>query len=127
MELSPGAKHYLVTALWSTIDYEIGLRSGDDYNLDDRFSVEDISQEFKEQAQKDFDKLLALCSKENLFGNEELTKDDLEQIGHDFWLTRNGHGAGFWDGDYVNGDAITKIVKDNFTENDDELRESIVR
>jgi hypothetical protein len=19
---------------------------------------------------------------------------------HDFWLTRNGHGAGFWDGDY---------------------------
>lgn len=21
----------------------------------------------------------------------------LEQIGHDFWLTRNGHGAGFWD------------------------------
>lgn len=21
------------------------------------------------------------------------------QAGHDFWLTRNGHGAGFWDGD----------------------------
>lgn len=21
----------------------------------------------------------------------------LDQIGHDFWLTRNGHGAGFWD------------------------------
>lgn len=20
-------------------------------------------------------------------------------VGHDFWLTRNGHGAGFWDGD----------------------------
>lgn len=20
-----------------------------------------------------------------------------EQLGHDFWLTRNGHGAGFWD------------------------------
>lgn len=20
-----------------------------------------------------------------------------EQAGHDFWLTRNGHGAGFWD------------------------------
>jgi hypothetical protein len=19
------------------------------------------------------------------------------QVGHDFWLTRNGHGAGFWD------------------------------
>ena len=21
--------------------------------------------------------------------------------GHDFWLTRNRHGAGFWDGDYT--------------------------
>ena len=23
-----------------------------------------------------------------------------EQAGHDFWLTRNGHGAGFWDDDW---------------------------
>lgn len=23
------------------------------------------------------------------------------QAGHDFWLTRNGHGAGFWDGDWT--------------------------
>lgn len=23
-----------------------------------------------------------------------------ESAGHDFWLTRNGHGAGFWDGDW---------------------------
>lgn len=23
-----------------------------------------------------------------------------EHAGHDFWLTRNGHGAGFWDGDW---------------------------
>tara|TARA_R100001530_G_scaffold106025_1_gene74048 strand:- start:761 stop:1126 length:366 start_codon:yes stop_codon:yes gene_type:complete len=22
------------------------------------------------------------------------------QAGHDFWLTRQGHGAGFWDGDW---------------------------
>jgi hypothetical protein len=26
--------------------------------------------------------------------------DDDSQAGHDFWLTRNRHGAGFWDGDY---------------------------
>lgn len=25
---------------------------------------------------------------------------DEEQNGHDFWLTRNGHGAGFWDRGY---------------------------
>jgi hypothetical protein len=26
--------------------------------------------------------------------------DPIEQAGHDFWLTRNSHGAGFWDGDW---------------------------
>jgi hypothetical protein len=25
--------------------------------------------------------------------------------GHDFWLTRNGHGAGFWDGDWPKGEG----------------------
>lgn len=28
--------------------------------------------------------------------HSELFADD-SQAGHDFWLTRNGHGAGFWD------------------------------
>lgn len=33
-----------------------------------------------------------------------------EQAGHDFWLTRNGHGAGFWDGDWPEevGERLTK-------------------
>ena len=26
--------------------------------------------------------------------------NSLELAGHDFWLTRTGHGAGFWDGDW---------------------------
>ena len=26
--------------------------------------------------------------------------DEETRAGHDFWLTRNGHGAGFWDGDW---------------------------
>jgi hypothetical protein len=30
----------------------------------------------------------------------ELIVDDPSRAGHDFWLTRNGHGAGFWDGDW---------------------------
>ncbi len=36
---------------------------------------------------------------------------DPEHIGHDFWLTRCGHGAGFWDrglGDA--GDILTALV-----------------
>jgi len=33
-----------------------------------------------------------------------------EQAGHDFWLTRNGHGAGFWDGDWPEP-AATRLTK----------------
>jgi hypothetical protein len=44
----------------------------------------------------------------------ELTADGLaytpERAGHDFWLTRNGHGAGFWsrtfEGDATIGDEL---------------------
>lgn len=34
-----------------------------------------------------------------------LSDDQIEQAGHDFWLTRNGHGTGFWDRqDFYNED-----------------------
>ena len=29
-----------------------------------------------------------------------INKMNLSQCGHDFWLTRNGHGSGFWDRGY---------------------------
>jgi hypothetical protein len=36
-----------------------------------------------------------------------------EDAGHDFWLTRNGHGAGFWDGDWEDslGERLTSNCK----------------
>ena len=41
-----------------------------------------------------------------------LSDDEIEQAGHDFWLTRNRHGAGFWDGDWpIYGDMFTKIAE----------------
>jgi hypothetical protein len=35
---------------------------------------------------------------------------DLSRAGHDFWLTRNHHGAGFWDGDWPEeiGEELTE-------------------
>ena len=37
---------------------------------------------------------------------------DAGQVGHDFWLTRNGHGAGFWDrGLGEIGDRLTKAAE----------------
>jgi hypothetical protein len=39
-----------------------------------------------------------------------LSDDQVTHAGHDFWLTRNGHGAGFWDGDCTAyGEMFTKI------------------
>ena len=37
---------------------------------------------------------------------------DPGQVGHDLWLTRNGHGTGFWDRDLSSiGEDLTRIAK----------------
>jgi hypothetical protein len=61
-------------------------------------------------------KMLEDCSRFQA-NNAELIQQamehqSLDRIGHDFWLTRNRHGAGFWDGDYPKelGDALTKVA-----------------
>ncbi len=42
----------------------------------------------------------------------EPTEPGMARAGHDFALTRNGHGAGFWDGGWpVYGDLLAKIAK----------------
>jgi len=41
------------------------------------------------------------------------SEDGYESAGHDFWLTRQGHGCGFWDGDWPkHGDALTKSCEE---------------
>ena len=46
--------------------------------------------------------------------NKELIGDHYEQAGHDFWLTRNRHGTGFWDREEVYGaeaaEALTEAA-----------------
>ena len=42
----------------------------------------------------------------------EMVVDDPSQAGHDFCLTRNGHGAGFDDGDWPeNGKGLTDLCE----------------
>ena len=58
--------------------------------------------------------------------NAEFTDGVIAQAAHDFWLTRNGHGAGFWDGDWpIYGEMFTKISESFGEANSvfDELRE----
>lgn len=103
---------FLITALWSTTDF-------DGNNLDDKFSVDDISEEFQDKAQAICDTFLAKAKALNLFTEEELNDED-DTIDHDLWLTIHRHGAGFWDGDYEHGDALTKLAQ-TFPELEDEL------
>ena len=37
-------------------------------------------------------------------------QDRMGDAGHDFWLTRNGHGAGFWDGDWSSDCGIDDML-----------------
>lgn len=92
---------YIEAALWSTND-ESDESGG--VPLDENYSVDDISEETLRKMQKDCDKFQELAG--------EMIEDQEEQAGHDFWLTRNGHGAGFWDGDWPeHGDALTELSK----------------
>lgn len=97
--MDSNVKQYLITALFSSLDHE-------DNPLDDNYSVEDIDSASVEQAEQDW-KLFLDKSGSLLDGL------DLSSVAHDFWLTRHGHGAGFWDGDYEEevGEKLTDISK----------------
>jgi hypothetical protein len=94
---------YAATALWSSTD-ESNDQGGDP--LDDNYDVADIAVEALESMRADVAAFFALMPAEAA----DLGPED---IGHDFWLTRNGHGAGFWDGDYPEplGDQLTDLAK----------------
>lgn len=86
---------YLETALWASMD------NSDDNGgepLDRNYSISDIADETR-------DKMIADCADfqhrykymlDNAYGEGGI---DSERAGHNFWLSRNGHGAGFFDDD----------------------------
>jgi len=88
---------YIEAALWVSND-ETTPAGGEP--LGDNYSVEDIDPQT-------LLKMLADCQK---FQSDHWNKiaNNLPLAGHDFWLTRNGHGSGFWDGDWPeSGDILT--------------------
>lgn len=99
---------YLETALWSSTD-----NSRDDGGdpLDDNYDVIDFTADAIRQAIEDCDGFRAYVRE--VMGEDaadELDERD-ELAGHDFWLTRNRHGAGFWDGDWESGgDELTEAA-----------------
>lgn len=98
MKLDKFTSAYIQTLFWSSANEE-----GDNF---DSFSKFDLSDDALQ-------KIVAECEKfqsENhdlIFDAIQTNQvvcgpdfDELERAGHDFCLTRNHHGAGFWDGDW---------------------------
>lgn len=77
------ADHYIIAALWSST-----MDNGDPF--DDHFSLHQIDPESLERVKNDCRNFI-----NDTF--ELLENWNPEQAGHDFWLSRNGHGAGFFD------------------------------
>ena len=93
---------YIEAALWSSTD-------NDDKPLDSTFSRIDLAPECEAKMHADCEAFLARC--ERLIRSARLVPDygKIALAGYDFWLTRNGHGSGFWDSDWdmIDGQLLT--------------------
>lgn len=91
---------YIEAALWSSNDPDSGEP------LDKRHDPSDLAPETRAAMQADCERFIEVAG-------HLIPGDEAEQAGHDFWLTRNGHGAGFWDGDWGDdlGDQLTELCK----------------
>lgn len=76
---------YAVCSLWSSTD-------DDGTPLDRDFDPDDFTPEAWERMRADCEAFYE--------AHEEMLLANVTRAGHDFWLTRNRHGAGFWDGDW---------------------------
>lgn len=92
---------YLAAALWT--------ESGDDGDAYARaYTTADIAPHSRAIMRAECDEFIA-----HNWALIQETGQSAEQCGHDFWLTRNGHGVGFWDRGYpvALGDALTRAAR----------------
>ena len=90
--LAPMVKGYLTESLWS----ERGSGSIDHW---EEKSHHDFSSEAVQTITTDCHTFLEHARRRSIRVEVVLAVGaiNMECVGHDFWLTRNGHGAGFWD------------------------------
>lgn len=97
-----GLDDYIECALWSSHD----MRDGAEYQLDDW--VGDLGPGVREALAQDLDSFFCDHEVQALIAQ---TGMGWEQAAHDFWLTRNHHGAGFWDrGNGAAGDRLSELT-----------------
>ena len=92
-EDTPFVRAYVECALWASTDES--TESGG-YPMDQNYALEDIAPETLARMVDD----CVAFQRDHAADLDALVPYDVGQGGHDFWLTRNRHGAGFWDGDW---------------------------
>jgi len=78
----------------------------------DEDTIDDLMPEDEFRARAQLDCAQFITTNKNTLTAYLLTGRTMEQAGHDFWLTRQGHGAGFWDrGLGIIGEQLTRASK----------------
>jgi hypothetical protein len=101
LDINKILENYLICALW-TDEEQIKEKNE---NVD--ITIGNVSEDSKNKALSDIKKFVKVAGK-------ALKGLTMEEIGHNLWLTRNGHGTGFWDRGYVEkvSDKLTKCAKE---------------
>ena len=92
---------YITCALWSSND-ESDESGGQP--MDSNYSESDIAPETLAEMTGDCERF---CSENAALLESACERPgyNMARAGHDFWLTRNGHGAGFWDRSELESDS----------------------
>lgn len=105
-ELDDFVTGFLECALWATSAEGPGNDGQPVGNLDDFLDIDDLCPETIRKAREDCDAFRESAG---------ILLDDIDesQAGHDFFLTREGHGAGFWDRDHPGdiGDRLSDLCR----------------
>jgi hypothetical protein len=110
-ELSDFLAGYVECALFSTND-ESNEQGGNP--LDDNYTADDISDETLTRMAADCARFQTECADDLAAVDGDLAamprdgSSSDSMAGHLFWLTRNGHGTGYWDRDL--GDAGERLT-----------------
>lgn len=90
---------YIETALWSSPCESEGI----DF-LDQEYSIEDFDESTLSNMKKE---MVEFINKHYYLVDSSDDDTSYSMFAHNLWLTRNGHGTGFWDGDYKYGEELT--------------------
>ena len=112
---------YLEALLWTSVTDDSAENGGDETYLDAGYDMDDVTPEFRARV---LDHLLGVVVAHplavRLFIARFLVSDvadpltAAEQFGHDYLLTRDHHGVGFWDrGLGELGDYLTAVAEGN--------------